>query len=98
MLESKIKDQDASIELLEERVKRGKNLFLLLYIMGAVMTVFSFNLTQLGIPNAWMIMDFMIGTGLMLLIVAGYMLVCMLQLQMYVFINHKIEMKDWVRK
>ena len=98
MLESKIKDQDASIELLEERVKRGKNLFLLLYIMGAVITVFSFNLTQLGIPNAWMIMDFMIGTGLMLLIVAGYMLVCMLQLQMYVFINHKIEMKDWVRK
>jgi hypothetical protein len=98
MLESKIKDKDASIELLEDRSKRAFGLFLLFYFIGAVMVVWSYSFNWLKVENAWLLMDFSIGVGLCLMIIAGYLLICALQLRMYVFINHKIEMKDWVRK
>jgi hypothetical protein len=98
MLESKIKDWDASIELLEARTKRTLNLFLLIYIIGSILVIWSYSFTWFNIKNAWMLMDFSIGVGLCLMIVAGYMLMCALQLRMYIFINHKIEMESWVRK
>jgi len=84
MLDRKTKDWDASIELLEDKKKQAKYVWLLFYFIGLVSVMAS------SMLHAWFTVEiFVIGTGLALLILATWFLMIYNQYDLYLFLNHK---------
>lgn len=83
MLDRKIKDYDASIELLEDREKQAEVWFMLFYVLGAVLVLSPILLTSIYFSIV------LIGAGIAFLIIATLILIAYLQLEFYLFLIHK---------
>ena len=85
MLDRKIDDADASVELLEDRKKMSKKFFLVFYIMGFA-AVYLFGLVSIfSLPVALMI-GFV---GVALMIIATWFLIMFAQYTSYLFFIKK---------
>lgn len=87
MLDRKIKDVDADIELLLDRMKTNKFYFLLFYLMGWILLLVGIGFSAVnyifsGVAG--------IGVGLGLLVIASYFLIIHTSLDSFLFFRRYI--------
>jgi hypothetical protein len=91
MLDRKVQDIDASIELLEDRIKQDKLLFLLTSVMGIVLMIVGLSSWTM---EAWFVMDFSMMTAIILLVTSSWMLICAYSRKQLVFFKKYMELKS----
>lgn len=85
MLDRDLKASDASIELLEDRKKQLKYIFLFFYITGVVMVMLFWSIGFID----WRIGEMVAITGIGFMIVATWFMLLHLQLSFYLFLINK---------
>ena len=93
MLDKKIEDYDASVELLEDRKKTAKFFMLFFYFIG-LLGVICFPI--IAIVDSWMSGEYVVFISIGLLIIAGFMWKAILQYEFYLFMIKKklVKAKD----
>jgi hypothetical protein len=85
MLDHKIDDADASVELLKNREKKGKMFFLFFYILGfGGTTLFGF-----VIPFNWMVAEMIGFFGIACMVIGTWFLITVVQYDLYLFLIKK---------
>lgn len=92
MLERNIKDRDASIELLEDRMKFVKHSSLLFFALGWSFVFFS---SMIILPSGWNEYRICgIGIGLAFCIFASYFLIGVASYKNFIYLKHNFEDKE----
>jgi hypothetical protein len=89
VLERKIKDYEASDELLEDRLKESKIYFWVFYIAG-ILGVFGGAITWTAFDSLDLTL-LILAWGILFMFVSIMLLVLCSQQQLYIFINHKVQ-------
>ena len=92
MLERNIKDRDASIELLEDRMKFANSIFIILFVFGWIFVGVS---SMIILPSGWNEYRICgIGIGLAFCIFAGYCHIIATSYANFIYLKHNFDDKE----